>query len=1483
EAAKDAAVTAKEIEDAEAAVEAASTKLEGYKGLIETMLADVDDPFALATGSAAFLPISTYYTAAFIMSQMGDDYTEKVVGAVDAAVESGAFEPVAGTPFGFVESLTATWGPGSGKISSGLTATMLIKTVGDLIKDAEPLKETVIRSVNYTMGTHPYNDTSWLTGVGASSHKYPYNSNRADEGFIPGSIVPGYINFRPDFPESLDNFSFLWAENECTVGVVSSWIAPAKMAAEIAAEKAAPGAAESLVDFSNSFLMKAEEGVSAPDYLGGPSYPAASLKTRGFDLFMYNTIFSQIFGDQHCAGIELIQNGQRIATNGDIHLLPTPEQWDATPAPILTSRGADLTGNTVTAKLTIPGSTTGGVELAEVKYTLKAEPEAGGVKLSVTLDAPLPADLAGKAGFNLEFIPNLYREKGFIVDKDNNGTYDEFGIFPLLPFDDMEIKDRARTIDQAWYVKEWNEDRGDYQPVPFAKGKKMVLAPEDDENRIRITSDSGDLELFDGRNRSQNGWFVLRTLIPENGTEVVWHISPDVDSTWVREPNVAHSQAGYAPLQSKVAVIELDPNYSAPATASLERLEENGSYTTALTSQLGSVKNWLRYNYRDFDFSAVTKAGIYAINYAGKRTDVFRIGEEVYDKSWQTALSGFLAKEMDHIAVREAYKIVHAASHMDDAIAWPLKGEAFRGGVYDGTWFDGQDFDATSRTNKDIESLKHIPGLNVGGWYDAGDYDIEATRNQGVILDLAAAYNAFKPDYDTLAITWDADTGGMVEMHRADKVPDIIQQVKHGAMQVYARLEAVGYNFKVVEVPTLRQYTHLGDGARDTDGFIYDPTLGENERKGLSSGKQDDRLAMIGEKSSSLQYGAAAALASASYVLKGEAAYSAEADKYLAAATKIWDEEDHPDVAVVTSEPFGAFSLSDEWNAAIQLLIATNGDNKYKARVSELAPAVMSMVDLFPPYGFKPFSFVGGWKAVFALPYMDDAFKASFKAAVNEYIDDLDKSVADNPFGVPSTNGMWGGSNDVVDMGMRMYYLHEAFPELVSTDYILRSTNYILGTHPYNDVSWLSGVGTSSIEHAYGNTRADDTYVAGGIVPGYVNISPDFPEAQDEFGMMWFESEYVIDTSAKWVALGNAAADLAKEAAEYTVRYNANGGSGLVSSDTSYNVGGDVTVKASTGIARSGYRFTEWNTAADGTGTAYKAGDTFKIGSENILLYAQWSRITGNFPVGESGGTVSAPPAAPATSEPAVTTPEGPEGSIPSTGGTSGFSDASSISSWAAPFVERLVTAGIISGRTDGSFDPKGNVSRAEFTKMIIIALGIDQGESPKAFTDVAATDWFKEFVDSASSNNIIQGIAEGVFAPNNTISRQDLCVIAYNAMTSLGISAAAGTGGFTDDAAISDYAKQAVNSLKQIGIIGGRDDGSFDPMAYASREEAAKIICGVLDYVTSQQSPAQPTAAEAGTNGTGAAEAASGAAIEAPASTSGGAVETPASTTAPR
>jgi hypothetical protein len=135
----------------------------------------------------------------------------------------------------------------------------------------------------------------------------------------------------------------------------------------------------------------------------------------------------------------------------------------------------------------------------------------------------------------------------------------------------------------------------------------------------------------------------------------------------------------------------------------------------------------------------------------------------------------------------------------------------------------------------------------------------------------------------------------------------------------------------------------------------------------------------------------------------------------------------------------------------------------------------------------------------------------------------LDQQMDVTPFGVPASRGNWGGSGSVVEMAIRMYFLHKTFPDLVSPEYTLRAVNYILGTHPVSSTSYVPSVGTVSKMKMYGNNRADNTFVPGAVIPGYVVIKPDFPECIEDFGFLWFEHEAVIGDSAAWVIAGNAA------------------------------------------------------------------------------------------------------------------------------------------------------------------------------------------------------------------------------------------------------------------------------------------------------------------------------------------------------------------------
>jgi endoglucanase len=856
------------------------------------------------------------------------------------------------------------------------------------------------------------------------------------------------------------------------------------------------------------------------------------LDTQGFSVFLYDSTYHPVFVDQKNTAMEMILHGARIATNGDVRLMPTPEQWDLVAT--LKNRNADKAGNKLTANLAFG--------TFDLSYTLEVAAEPGGVKVSINLDKPLPEKLAGRAGFNLEFLPSIYMSKAYLVD----GT--KAGIFPRTANDPMvKVLPLADEPKKAYYLEDWDKAKGYTQPLPFAQGKSITLGIDDALARVNVKSDTSDLMLFDGRNRAQNGWFVLRSLIPSGKTTgaIVWHIRPDVIPNWTRPPMIAHSQVGYAPDFSKVAVLELDPKYDGPKTAKVLRLMEDGTYNQVFEGPITPSTPWLRYVYSKFDFTPVKDPGLYVIEYAGQRTASFPISKDAYANIWQDSLDHHIAEQMDHVSVREAYRIWHSASHLDDGRLAPVVGEQFDG------WNQG------SATDGKYKGGDHIPGMNVGGWYDAGDYDLEEPAQLSVIQSLALAYREFNLKYDELTVD---ETARSVEMHRPDGVPDTVQQVKHGAVLILAQFHNIGHSIRGTHEPDLRQYTHLGDGGSKTDGRIYDPNLGANEVKGDYSGRPDDRW-IFSTTNPFFQWSAIAALASAADVLKDSD--PALAKDCLDTAIKAWnDEKAHPTPmptrgllgapppagapatgvlaasqgvlpgATAASSPapapaappapptgFARFSIGQDWPAALELTIATNGAEPYKSRLKELFPQMIApdMMD------FR------GWTAVRALPYLDASAKDHLHEAVKVYMADADKKLDATPFGVPPSLGTWGGSGAVVDMAIRMYFLHKAFPDLVGPEYTLRAVNYILGTHPVSSTSYVAGVGTVSKTRTYSNNRADNAYIPGAVIPGYIIIKPDFPECIDDFGFLWFEDEAVVAGSASWVVAGNAADAITKE------------------------------------------------------------------------------------------------------------------------------------------------------------------------------------------------------------------------------------------------------------------------------------------------------------------------------------------------------------------
>jgi endoglucanase len=826
------------------------------------------------------------------------------------------------------------------------------------------------------------------------------------------------------------------------------------------------------------FLLLAASALASPVASAPLTWSRAGYyETRGVNWLVFSNWYDGLFADSKISGVELIQQGERTATNGDVRLSATPAQWDAIGR--LVERKVDPTTHAIDVTLEYPDY--------KFRYVIHAEPKGEQLAVSIRLDQPLPEALVGKAGFNLEFIPSAYFHKSYLADGRAGG-------FPLHPADAMVLTPQRNAASGR-------SDGPGAEPLPMASGRTFVLAPEDPARRVTIASDTP-IQLFDGRNQAQNGWFVLRSLLPggRTGTVLNWTVSANSVPGWLRPPVIAHSQLGYAPGQPKVATIELDRNDSASGPVRLLRVEPTGAMTPVLS---GAAKPWgdyLRYKYLQFDFSSVKAPGLYLLEYGKTRTAPFRIGADVYADAWHPTLDVYFPVAMDHMFVNEAYRTWHGDPHRDDAMQATTNHEHI------------DLYGSGPSTNTKYKPFEHIPGLNVGGWFDAGDFDIRTQSQYAVVRQMAESWETFRLTRDTTEIDWQRRH---VEIHVPDGVPDLLQQIRHGVVQLVAQYDAVGFAIDGIVEPDVAQYTHLGDAVNKTDGYIYDPKLKPYEIKGDRSGTPDDRWAFT-SNASALNFGSIAALAAASRALKGyDDALSAKA---LKIATETWATEKArtPNTYKFGNTTGGPLDV-EEFTAAVELLVTTK-DRRYADRIT----------GMWPGFAADKFGSVAAVAAK-AIPFMPGSYREAMVPAVRAWAVKAEALRKANPFGVPITEGGWAGNGAVQDFGLTGYALHKAFPDIVDQQPTFRAIDYLLGHHPGNDRSFVSGVGSVTKEVAYGNNRADFSYIAGGVVPGMLIIKPDLPENREDWPFFWGQNEYVVPMGSDWIHLSNAANELARE------------------------------------------------------------------------------------------------------------------------------------------------------------------------------------------------------------------------------------------------------------------------------------------------------------------------------------------------------------------
>ena len=803
---------------------------------------------------------------------------------------------------------------------------------------------------------------------------------------------------------------------------------------------------------------------------------------QGVNVLVFSNSFNGGFNDEKNSGIEIIQHGVRAVQGGAVRLNNTPEQWDLVPK--MTYRKVDRE----------QGSIEVGLRYEDYDFDSRVVVTAKGkaVEIAVWLDEPVPEELVGNAGLNLEFLPSKYWLKTYTMDGRLNR-------FPRYATSQTVTRPNSEKPRQFKGFKTY-DDRGTgkfVDPLPLETGHDITMAMDDLERMISIRSDDAELKLYDGRMLAQNGWFVLRSVLPEGktGKVVSWTVEPHAIGGWIRKPNIGFCQVGYTPDQPKVSVIELDKNDSPEATAALMRINEDGTVSKAYEGKIDVWGPYYKYNYVKFDFSDVQTPGIYYIQYDTVKTNNFLIDSRVYDKITDATTDVWVPIHMNHMFVNEGYRVWH--------------GEPFKEGYLQAPPSDHFDMHYQgSTTDTKYKPLELIPGLNVGGFFDAGDFDIETGANINVVENLVRAWELFKPLRDE---TFVSEEQRYVDLHRPDGTPDILQYIEHGVLNLVAQAEQIGHMASTLSNSVLDNYHHLGDAASITDGLHYDPSLKPYEvsADGKRSGTPDDMWAFT-SRNTWLDMRASTMFAAAAHALKGY--NDSLAARALTQSKRLMKEaEEFAEQRAKSGENNARRRRGGMTATNLQLYVAT----QEKGYLDDFKKEIWDELEQNATRTLQT--------ALDAIPYMDEDYRKKLRPYVEEYaqyIRDFDRK---NPYGVPIGEGNWAGIGPLLSFGTTVCFAHLYYPDIVEKAEVYRAINWLFGCHPYHNYSFVAAVGAARPKNVfYGNNRADFSFIPGNVAPGVLFRKPDHFENFDDWPFLWGQNEGTIAGNTQYIILGSA-------------------------------------------------------------------------------------------------------------------------------------------------------------------------------------------------------------------------------------------------------------------------------------------------------------------------------------------------------------------------
>ena len=176
------------------------------------------------------------------------------------------------------------------------------------------------------------------------------------------------------------------------------------------------------------------------------------------------------------------------------------------------------------------------------------------------------------------------------------------------------------------------------------------------------------------------------------------------------------------------------------------------------------------------------------------------------------------------------------------------------------------------------------------------------------------------------------------------------------------------------------------------------------------------------------------------------------------------------------------------------------------------------------------------------------------------------------------------------------------------------------------------------------------------------------------------------------------------------------------------------------------------------------------------------------------------------------------------------FTDVSR-SDWYYQFVDYVTSKGYFNGVADKTFAPADNMTRAMFVTVLFRFHGAKGDRSQSAFTDVAPGEWYTDAINWAAANRIVDGVGNGKFAPNDPITRAQMCTMIeryldlYRKAWKVTLPESGSLSVMVDESAIPAYALAAVKQCQRHGLVNGFEDGTFRPNDLSTRAQVAAVI----------------------------------------------------------